>query len=47
MFMFKYNDEPDVFNELFTKNRDVHTYETRKKYKLHIPKSQTVHSQKV
>ena len=48
MFMFKYNagSLPDVFNELFTKNRDVNTYETRQKYKLHIPKSQTVHSQK-
>lgn len=40
MFMFKFNHSmlPDIFNLMFTCNKDVHSYNTRQRNKLHVPK---------
>jgi hypothetical protein len=41
LFMFNFDKEklPDIFNELFIRNKDVHTYSTRQSEQLHVPKA--------
>ena len=39
--MFNYNSGmlPDIFDSIFTKNKDIHNYETRQRHKLHVQKA--------
>ena len=41
LFMFNYNSGmlPDIFYSIFTKNKDIHNYETRQRHKLHVQKA--------
>ena len=39
LMMYKYNNDmlPMAINELYTKNNEIHTYETRQSHHLHLP----------
>ena len=40
--MFNYNSGmlPDIFDSIFTKNKEIHNYETRQRHKLHVQKAE-------
>ena len=46
MFKVHHNETPLIFRNLFTRNLDLYSYETRQAYLFHVPKARTDYMQR-